>query len=249
MSSIKRKLKDNRGASLIYGLFLLIVVMMISATILAASVTGIKRLYNDKREKQAHLTLASAAMLVNNELKDSECESIKTHTYYNEDGIALGYTDPAKDEVVISAKGILKQELINIVEKAYFPAESTTSTTSTESTTSTPSTTSKIDPVTFSITMDIANEELKDLETVKVTMNVSKEDDSEDDIYLADLTFDFGSSSQYMMFLTGVKIEPKTSNSTDDIMSGTTVIGTKEITTTKYELSGGDISSVFDTEA
>ena len=240
MSSIKRKLKDNRGASLIYGLFLLIVVMMISATILAASVTGIKRLYNDKREKQAHLTLASAAMLVNNELKDSECESIKTHTYYNEDGIALGYTDPAKDEVVISAKGILKQELIDIVEKAYFPAESTTST---------PSTTSKIDPVTFSITMDIANEELKDLETVKVTMNVSKEDDSEDDIYLADLTFDFGSSSQYMMFLTGVKIEPKTSNSTEDIMSGTTVIGTKEITTTKYELSGGDISSVFNTEA
>ena len=246
MSSIKRKLKDNRGASLIYGLFLLIVVMMISATILAASVTGIKRLHNDKREKQAHLTLASAAMLVNNELKDSECESIKTHTYYNEDGIALGYTDPAKDEVVISAKGILKQELIDIVEKAYFPAESTEST---ESTTSTPSTTSKIDPVTFSITMDIANEELKDLETVKVTMNVSKEDDSEDDIYLADLTFDFGSSSQYMMFLTGVKIEPKTSNSTEDIMSGTTVIGTKEITTTKYELSGGDISSVFNTEA
>ncbi|MGN1141648.1 MAG: hypothetical protein ACI4TF_10630 [Oliverpabstia sp.] len=78
MKKIKEKLHNNRGVSFLFALLAFMVAAMVSVTIITAAVSSIKRVYNDREEQQAHLTLTSAAQLIRDEMLDTTVKEVVT---------------------------------------------------------------------------------------------------------------------------------------------------------------------------
>ena len=68
---IKNKLKSRKGVSILFALLAFMVAAMVAITIITAATSMIKRVHSDKAEEQTHLTLTSAAQLVETELESS----------------------------------------------------------------------------------------------------------------------------------------------------------------------------------
>lgn len=73
---IEKKLKSNRGTSIFFGLLLFMVASILSAVMLSASVTTVKRVESDKKVEQNYLTCSSAAKLLRDEIVNTSI------TYY-----------------------------------------------------------------------------------------------------------------------------------------------------------------------
>ncbi len=84
MKRAAEKLHSRRGASLLYALVLFLAASMISALILSASVTAVKRMNDDREREQEYLLLGSAARLFKKSIEASEVTVTKTvYTYYD----------------------------------------------------------------------------------------------------------------------------------------------------------------------
>ncbi|GEM_PF-768671 len=64
MTKLKRKLRNQKGASLIFAVVVMLVVVMVSAVILIAAQSNMSRAKRNQEEQQAYLTVSSAAALV-----------------------------------------------------------------------------------------------------------------------------------------------------------------------------------------
>ena len=61
MNAILRKLRSDRGSSMVLALFLMLVAVMVSHTILAAAATAGQNVVQQRESQQAYLTVSSAA--------------------------------------------------------------------------------------------------------------------------------------------------------------------------------------------
>ena len=61
MNTIRRKLRSDRGSSMVLALFLMLVAVMVSHTILAAAATAGQNVVQQRESQQAYLTVSSAA--------------------------------------------------------------------------------------------------------------------------------------------------------------------------------------------
>lgn len=68
MKVVKNKLKSENGVSILFALFLLIVVAMVSVTMISASVTAVKRTHSKKYNEQNSILLDSAALLLKDKI-------------------------------------------------------------------------------------------------------------------------------------------------------------------------------------
>lgn len=101
---LKRKLKDNRGASMIIVLCLFLVCMMVSSIIIAAAVSGGSRNLRRTEQQRAYLAVVSAKDLFVDEIKlMGDCV------------ISGGYVD----EFASSVNGPLKDLMYRAVKHVY----------------------------------------------------------------------------------------------------------------------------------
>ena len=61
MKTIVKKLRSDRGSSMVLALFLMLVALMVSHTILAAAATAGQNVVQQRESQQAYLTVSSAA--------------------------------------------------------------------------------------------------------------------------------------------------------------------------------------------
>ena len=61
MKTICKKLRSDRGSSMVLALFLMLVALMVSHTILAAAATAGQNVVQQRESQQAYLTVSSAA--------------------------------------------------------------------------------------------------------------------------------------------------------------------------------------------
>ena len=61
MKTIRKKLRSDRGSSMVLALFLMLVALMVSHTILAAAATAGQNVVQQRESQQAYLTVSSAA--------------------------------------------------------------------------------------------------------------------------------------------------------------------------------------------
>lgn len=108
MQSIKKKLHSQSGASFLFALLAFLVASMVAITIITAAVTSMKRIYSDREEQQAHLTLTSAARLIRDEMGNTRY-IIKTITSTDSSGIP-------NTEKITDAEGTFAAEMKEAVE-------------------------------------------------------------------------------------------------------------------------------------
>ena len=84
-----KKLREKRGISMVYAIFALMIVSIVSAAIINASLSSLSRRRDEKKARQAYLTVNSSAALVRDFLDgDSISYSVKktTTTIYKKSG-------------------------------------------------------------------------------------------------------------------------------------------------------------------
>lgn len=70
---IKKKLHSESGASFLLALVVFLVASMVAVTIVAASMTALKRVHSDREAEQKRLALTSAAQFVRDEMINTKC--------------------------------------------------------------------------------------------------------------------------------------------------------------------------------
>lgn len=78
VKKIQKKLKSNQGTSIFFGLLLFLVASILSAVMLSASVTAVKRVESDRKAEQNYLTCSSAAKLLRDAIESTEIEKVTT---------------------------------------------------------------------------------------------------------------------------------------------------------------------------
>lgn len=83
-----RKLKNERGESILMALLLLLLASVISALILTAATSAAHHLRNDRKAQQNYLTVSSAAELIRDSVLNEQFQRVyeKTSTYTKENG-------------------------------------------------------------------------------------------------------------------------------------------------------------------
>lgn len=71
---MKKKLKNQQGASILMALLLLLVASVVSVVILTAATTSARHVQNDRESQQAYLTVSSAAELLRDDILSSGFE-------------------------------------------------------------------------------------------------------------------------------------------------------------------------------
>lgn len=77
------KLNNKNGASLLIALVVFLVATMVSVVIISASLTAVKRVHDDERERQNLLAVSSAARILSKEVSSTECTLVETVTDTN----------------------------------------------------------------------------------------------------------------------------------------------------------------------
>ena len=78
MKSIIHKLQDNKGSSMILALFLMLVSLMVSNTILAAAASASRSFLTQTDRQQSYLTVSSAAQVFRDSVATGNCNYSRT---------------------------------------------------------------------------------------------------------------------------------------------------------------------------
>ena len=103
-----KKLRSERGASILMALVLLLLASMVSAVILTAATSAARRVRNDREAQQDYLTVSSAAEMIRDGIRQDKYYRKVTVTTYQpekreENGVTVSVTPPPTVE--------MKQEL------------------------------------------------------------------------------------------------------------------------------------------
>lgn len=119
LQSIKQKLTDKQGVSFLFAMVAFLVASMVAATIIAAAMTGVKSVKDDKETTQVQLTLTSAAELV----RDSVGKTTVVRTT-NPDGTfsystLAGSPEALQNELIEAVKVVETNTTFKSSEKGY----------------------------------------------------------------------------------------------------------------------------------
>ena len=78
MKSMIHKLQDNKGSSMILALFLMLVSLMVSNTILAAAASASRSFLTQTDRQQSYLTVSSAAQVFRDSVATGNCNYSRT---------------------------------------------------------------------------------------------------------------------------------------------------------------------------
>lgn len=78
MKSMIQKLQDNKGSSMILALFLMLVSLMVSNTILAAAASASRSFLTQTDRQQSYLTVSSAAQVFRDSVASGNCNYSRT---------------------------------------------------------------------------------------------------------------------------------------------------------------------------
>ena len=112
MRSIKNKITNSGGVSFLFALLFILTAAMVSAVLIAASLSAVKRIRNDRDITRDNLTLTSAAQLV----RDEMLETTVTETVITE----IDQTGKTLVNTTIDASGTFGGELKTAVENILF---------------------------------------------------------------------------------------------------------------------------------
>ena len=108
MKRILQKLHSRSGASFLFAMLAFMVAAMVAVTIITAATSSMKRVRDDREQTQTHLTLVSAAQLLETELANTQYLTAETTvTSTAEDGTQTA----APGEAVHMAQGPLAREI------------------------------------------------------------------------------------------------------------------------------------------
>ena len=108
MKSMIHKLQDNKGSSMILALFLMLVSLMVSNTILAAAASASRSFLTQTDRQQSFLTVSSAAQVFQNSVASGNCNYART---------IISVTGAAdKEEEKQAMSGPFSQEIGDAVE-------------------------------------------------------------------------------------------------------------------------------------
>ena len=71
---MKKKIKNSKGASLLIALVVFLAASMVSVVIISASLTSIKRVKDDRIDKEEYLAVSSAARYFSSKIANTECK-------------------------------------------------------------------------------------------------------------------------------------------------------------------------------
>ena len=118
MRRLRKKLKSNKGASLVVSLLMFLVASFVSVVIVNASLVALKRVNDDKKEAANYYAVNSAARLFTSSLKESKCTITEKQTVYeNEDG----QKTVEKETPVYTGEGPLGELLADLLQQASGP--------------------------------------------------------------------------------------------------------------------------------
>ena len=107
MKSMIHKLQDNKGSSMILALFLMLVSLMVSNTILAAAASASRSFLTQTDRQQSYLTVSSAAQVFQNSVASGNCNYART---------IISVTGAADKEEKQAMSGPFSQEIGDAVE-------------------------------------------------------------------------------------------------------------------------------------
>lgn len=107
MKSIIHKLQDNKGSSMILALFLMLVSLMVSNTILAAAASASRSFLTQTDRQQSYLTVSSAAQVFRDSVDTGNCNYSRT---------VITVTGAADKEEKQAMSGPFSQEIGDAVE-------------------------------------------------------------------------------------------------------------------------------------
>lgn len=102
-----KKLRSERGASLLMALVLLLLASMVSAVILSAATSAAHRIRNDREAQQDYLTVSSAAEMIRDSIQADRYHRVVTITTYKDDGETVHDPNPVYDIVTQKPDGLL----------------------------------------------------------------------------------------------------------------------------------------------
>ena len=109
---MKRKLKNKRGASILIAMVVFLAASMVSVVIISASLTSVKRVKDDRQDKEEYLAVNSAARYFSKQIKNTEC--IRTLVSTDDEGnpnYSYDPADPPEGESVDGFSLLLKDML------------------------------------------------------------------------------------------------------------------------------------------
>ena len=107
MKSMIHKLQDNKGSSMILALFLMLVSLMVSNTILAAAASASRSFLTQTDRQQSYLTVSSAAQVFRDSVATGNCNYSRT---------VITVTGAADKEEKQAMSGPFSQEIGDAVE-------------------------------------------------------------------------------------------------------------------------------------
>lgn len=107
MKSMIHKLQDNKGSSMILALFLMLVSLMVSNTILAAAASASRSFLTQTDRQQSFLTVSSAAQVFRDSVDTGNCDYSRT---------VITVTGAADKEEKQAMSGPFSQEIGDAVE-------------------------------------------------------------------------------------------------------------------------------------
>lgn len=108
MKSVFHKLQDNKGSSMILAMFLMLVSLMVSNTILAAAASASRSFLTQTDRQQSYLTVSSAAQVFRNSMETGNCNYSRTIVT-----VASGGTDTEEKQAM---SGPFSREIGDAVE-------------------------------------------------------------------------------------------------------------------------------------
>lgn len=118
MKKMKQKLHSNSGVSILFALLLFLVVSMVSATILSAAYSSVKRTHAVKEDTQSILALDSASLLMKKDMDSITYKALKTDDGYQE-GTLNVVGNPFETEIVNISKKILNKNISTSDEEVF----------------------------------------------------------------------------------------------------------------------------------
>ena len=119
---IRKKLKSSSGVSILMGLLMLLVAAMVSAVLIAASLTTAMAVRTDYDDQQAYLTVSSAARLVESCLHGKKATKIVTTSYADEEKTIISSETEKEWTANGSFKGLLEAAVkqVDSTKAAYY---------------------------------------------------------------------------------------------------------------------------------
>ena len=112
MKTIRKKLRSDRGSSMVLALFLMLVALMVSHTILAAAATAGQNVVQQRESQQAYLTVSSAAET----FRDSVLSFNGDNSFRRI--VSTKYKDASMEEVPFDLSSISEEVLVVVEQMA-----------------------------------------------------------------------------------------------------------------------------------